>query len=104
MKRRRAYVPAARRGLVEIEIDAPSKRKARLIATIGLPTDCYLCGVAIDNETAVLEHVHPKARKGEDLPENYRWACKRCNRIKSTFTLPELIDFAQRLLSRYPLG
>lgn len=104
MPKFKAYVPARKRGLIEIEIDAPSKRKARLIGTIGLPTECYLCGDPLSIEEAVLEHVHPRSRKGEDLPENYRWACAPCNRIKSTHTLEELLVFAQRLLRRYPLG
>lgn len=89
---------------------APSRRKVRFSALIGPPAHCYLCGEPLAHETAVLEHVQPKCsggpgdRRGCNLPENYRWACRRCNRIKGTQTLEELIDFAQRLLARFPLG
>jgi hypothetical protein len=96
-------VLGSRGRLVEIEVEAPSARRAYFVGMIGHPTDCYLCGEPLTHESAVLEHVQPRARRGDDLPENYRWACAPCNRIKSTHTLEELLTFARRLLARYPL-
>jgi 5-methylcytosine-specific restriction endonuclease McrA len=75
-----------------------SSSKRRLVRMIGPPTVCYLCGAALRIEQAEADHVEPKGRGGTDRPENLRWACQECNRLKAALPIRELLPRLARIL------
>lgn len=66
---------------------------AKLRKTVPMPETCPRCGVELTPSNAELEHVVPPQRGGTDDPENFRWVCKRCNRV--------LADHYERVLEYY---
>jgi len=81
-----------------------SVHKARIVVLYGTPAECYLCGKGLTLEEAQQEHTRPRSRGGPTTSENLRWACERCNRLKGSHSLEELLEFARILLRRFPLG
>lgn len=50
---------------------------------------CAFCGRTLTDETATLDHLHPKARGGENRPHNLALACGPCNTAKGGRTVAE---------------
>lgn len=65
---------------------------------LGEPTACYVCGDVIAWATAAIDHVVPVSRGGSHEIDNLRWACRRCNSMKSDMTLDELVALARKLI------
>lgn len=47
-----------------------------------LGMECYICGVALDEESIQFDHVIPLSLDGPDEPENIRPVCLICNATK----------------------
>jgi len=64
---------------------------------------CYICGEYIpEDQYPTIDHVMPKADKGEDKKENLKCCCKRCNDDKSDRSLPEYVRHIDRNKEFYP--
>lgn len=60
---------------------------------------CYLCGRLIEkNSELSLDHVIPRSRGGEDVPENWGASHRACNWVKGALTYQEFIRW--RILER----
>lgn len=52
---------------------------------------CAYCGTTPQNDSLVVDHIHPKFHGGEDKPENLITACFQCNSGKGArLLIPEL--------------
>lgn len=60
-----------------------------------LPQCCVYCGA---KENLSIDHLIPTKRGGEDIPENYVWACSSCNSSKGA---KDVISWLQSK-NRYP--
>lgn len=60
-----------------------------------LPQCCVYCG---SKENLSIDHLIPTKRGGEDIPENYVWACSSCNSSKGA---KDVISWLQSK-GRYP--
>lgn len=56
---------------------------------------CYLCGVSMNEDEIILDHVIPLSRGGPHCEDNLRVCCKRCNLRKCARLLEELGDIQQ---------
>jgi len=74
---------------------AAHKRALKLSTLRDCSRRCVYCGMALDLESATLDHVQPLARGGAHTPGNVVAACGPCNRRKGD--LPPHEFFA-----RYP--
>ena len=50
---------------------------------VKMPQYCPFCGTKLSVDNAELDHIIPKSMGGEDTPENLRYVCAKCNRIKA---------------------
>lgn len=63
---------------------------------------CYLCDEELKpGETATMDHVVPTSRGGKRTINNVRWACRRCNNMKTDMLIEELYAICERLLSHH---
>ena len=74
---------------------AAHKRAMRQVALRDCGQRCVYCAVRLDQRTATLDHVVPRARGGAHDPGNLVVACAPCNRLKG-----ELIPF--EFFARHP--
>jgi hypothetical protein len=51
-----------------------------------IPDQCIYCG---DIKELTLEHILPRSRGGEDIPDNVVWVCQSCNSSKGDKRLYE---------------
>jgi len=51
--------------------------------------ECQYCGVIYEPRELEIEHIHPRARGGDDELTNKTVACRRCNLKKMALILPE---------------
>ena len=51
--------------------------------------ECHWCGLILERKKTTVDHVIPRARGGNSLPENLVVACKPCNNFRG-FGMPEL--------------
>lgn len=56
---------------------------------------CAMTGRVLDQKTAQLDHIMPKARGGGDEPANLRWVCQEANLMKRDMTDAELLAICQ---------
>lgn len=64
---------------------------------------CYICGEFIPYDKApTLDHVIPRKGLGEDVKENLKCCCKRCNDDKSNTSLSEYVDYIDANRDKYP--
>lgn len=56
---------------------------------------CWYCGRPIFLESFELDHATPWAAGGRDVPENFRAACRQCNREKLDATEAEVAPAGQ---------
>lgn len=74
---------------------------AALRETLGEPKVCYLCGGALDWDSAWIDHVIPVSKGGTNDPDNLRWAHPDCNRMKGDLALIDALGLMQKILARY---
>ncbi len=74
---------------------AAHKRAIRQVALRDCGQRCVYCATRLDQRTATLDHVVPRARGGAHDPGNLVVACGPCNRLKG-----ELIPF--EFFARHP--
>lgn len=55
-------------------------------------TECYYCDGSIGRGNKTKDHVYPRS-KGGTLPDNFVWACNKCNHHKGDKTLEEWRDY-----------
>lgn len=65
---------------------------------IGEPDQCYLCGKPLCRAEAELDHVVPLSQSGESTAENLKWTHWRCNRMKGSMTLAEMLERMQAII------
>jgi hypothetical protein len=64
-------------------------------------TVCRYCRAPLNDLTATLDHVHPRARGGEDSEANVVLACEACNKWKGMLSLQ---DFRKTAYFRWIKG
>lgn len=84
-----------------VRLTPPSAECRRAAELIGEPRECFFCGAPLDWRTACRDHLTPTNRGGTGDAGNLVWACQACNVAKDRMTLPELLDWAETLLSRH---
>jgi hypothetical protein len=73
----------------EKNVSASGLQKTLAYMTAG--SNCEICGRAITEENAAVDHVAPKAKASETV---FKVICKHCNRSKSDLTTDELRDIS----------
>lgn len=64
---------------------------------------CYICNEYIPEKfSATIDHVNPKTKLGQDVRENMRCCCKRCNDDKSSMNIAQYYYHVRRNKEKYP--
>lgn len=70
---------------------------------VTMPQNCPFCGTKLSVDNAELDHIIPKSMGGEDTPENMRYVCAKCNRIKAN-RYNRLFEYYVRLMQNKGLA
>jgi 5-methylcytosine-specific restriction endonuclease McrA len=75
-----------------------SRSKLKLLPALGRPKQCYLCGAALTIREATVDHIVPRGYGGAVEGRNRAWCCERCNTVKSSIPLWELLPHLRRII------
>lgn len=50
---------------------------------------CWYCGIVLEGNKWIVEHVIPRSKGGSNTPDNVVPSCRSCNSLKSNLTLDE---------------
>lgn len=66
------------------------KRDVFIFAAIRDAPRCWYCGVSVNERTATIDHIIPRAINAIEHFENYALCCRPCNVVKANKTLESL--------------